>query len=101
MLSTNLGKASNDHPALRIVITMLDILIILIPYLPSTQSKQLFELSMNKEILAIKDNAVQKRVYRILSKLLEDSDFNISVENVLQTINDLSGDSAAAAKKVI
>lgn len=99
MLSANLGKVNNQK-ASQIVVTMLDILILLVPYLPPTKAKDLFKMCMRKALLSDKENAVQKRGYKVLSKLLENSAFDIDVESVLRTMSELSDDVVVAARKV-
>lgn len=50
---------------------MLDLLIILVPHLPSTTAQALFTAASTGDLLENSDPAVQKKSYRILTRLLE------------------------------
>lgn len=77
-----------------------DILILLQPYLSSADANALFETCLSSEILGSKDNGVQKRGYKILSKLLEGGKVTIDAEEVLGQLDELVEGLAPAAKKV-
>ncbi|ORY31769.1 NUC173 domain-domain-containing protein [Naematelia encephala] len=71
-LSSNLHDLKPPSPgASPISHTMLDLLIIFVPYLPATQSTQLFSATANPILLEHKDATVQKKSYRLLKRLLE------------------------------
>lgn len=71
-LSTNLaptqGAAAGTSPTSH---TMLDLLIIFVPYLPTTQSAALFTAIATPTMLEHHDATVQKKSYRLLKRLLE------------------------------
>ena len=77
-----------------------DILLLLLPYLHSLQATSLFQLCMTSEILGGKDNGVQKRGYKILTKLLESGKVTIDAPSIIQRLDDLSDGLSPAAKKV-
>ena len=51
--------------------TMLDLLIVFVPYLPQTQLAALFKASATPTMLEHHDATVQKKSYRLLKRLLE------------------------------
>ena len=51
--------------------TTLDILLLLIPSLSSASSQKLFEMALSKELMETTDPGIQKRDYRVLSRLVE------------------------------
>ncbi|WWD18835.1 hypothetical protein CI109_103290 [Kwoniella shandongensis] len=71
-LSTNLHNLTPPTPgASPISHTMLDLLIIFVPQLPSAQSIALFNAASQGTMLEHKDATVQKKAYRVLKRLLE------------------------------
>lgn len=78
----------------------LDLLALLLPYLPSSEASALFESCLSKELLESKDNAVQKRAYKILAKLMEAGKVSIDAQSVLQQLDGFLDGLSAAAKKV-
>ena len=77
-----------------------DILLLLLPYLHSLQATSLFQLCMTPEVLGGKDNGVQKRGYKILTKLLESEKVTVDAPSIIQRLDDLSDGLSPAAKKV-
>jgi ribosomal RNA-processing protein 12 len=77
-----------------------DILILLLPHLSSTDATALFQLCLTSEILASKDNGVQKRGYKILAKLVESGKVVVDTETVLKQLDGFTEGLAPAAKKV-
>jgi ribosomal RNA-processing protein 12 len=55
---------------------------------------------MTPEVLGGKDNGVQKRGYKILTKLLESGKVIIDAPSIIQRLDDLSDGLSPAAKKV-
>lgn len=51
--------------------TMLDLLIILIPHLPASPAKALFNAASTGNLIENSDAAIQKKSYRILTRLIE------------------------------
>lgn len=79
----------------------LDLLILVLPHLSTTDGSQLFEMCLTKEITESADNAVQKRGYKILAKLIEHSKAAPESQAVLQKLDTLTGGLSSAAKKVM
>lgn len=78
----------------------LDLLVLLLPYLPTAEAQALFESCMSKEILESKDNAVQKRGYKILGKLVEGGKVPIDSQVVIEKLDGFLDGLSSAAKKV-
>ncbi|KAG6900495.1 hypothetical protein C0993_009805 [Termitomyces sp. T159_Od127] len=76
-----------------------DILILLLPYLSSADGTALFDLCLSTEVLTGKDNGVQKRGYKILTKLIESGRVTVDAETVICRMDELSEGLVAAAKK--
>lgn len=71
-LSDNLGSSKIPGPgASPISHTMLDLLIIFVPSLPSAQSPLLFTAAATQDLLLHSDATVQKKAYRLLTRLIE------------------------------
>lgn len=104
LFKANLAKAStpvqshNDQKS--VVTTMQDILVLLIPYLPTAEAKSIFDLCLTPEVLTNKDNGVQKRGYKLLGKLVESGNVEIDAETMFKTLEEVADNTAAAAKKV-
>ena len=80
--------------------TSQDILILLLPYLSKADLESLFELTLSPEVLNCKDNGVQKRGYKILSRVVETGKVTVDAEPILRKLDDLTDGLAPAAKKV-
>jgi len=80
--------------------TAQDILILLLPNLPGPDLKTLFDLSLTLDVLTCKDNGVQKRGYKILTKVTESGKVDINVESTLKKLDELVDGLSVAAKKV-
>ena len=78
----------------------LDLLVLLLSYLPSAEATALFELCLSKDFLESKDNAIQKRAYKILAKLVEAGKVSIDAQSVLQQLDNFLDGLSPAAKKV-
>lgn len=78
----------------------LDLILLTLPYLSSADANSLFAFCLTTEILEAKDNAVQKRGYKILGKLIESGKIQIDAEAVLQQLDKLLDGLSSAAKKV-
>lgn len=78
----------------------LDLLVLLLPYLPSAEASALFESCLSGELLESKDNAVQKRAYKILAKLMEVGKVSVDAQSVLQKLDGFLDGLSPAAKKV-
>lgn len=72
----------------------------LLPFLSPADSAALFEMGISPQILAAKDNGVQKRGYKILAKLMESGKVPIDAEKVLGQLDEVADGLMAAAKKV-
>lgn len=80
--------------------TAQDILTLLLPYLPETNCKTLFDITLVADVLTCKDNGVQKRGYKILFKLAESGKVTVDAEDVLKKLDQLVDGVNTAAKKV-
>ena len=78
----------------------LDLLVIILPYLSTADGQALFEICLSSEITESKDNAVQKRGYKVLGKLIEQNKVSPDPQQVLQKMDSLLEGLAPAAKKV-
>jgi len=81
--------------------TSQDILVLLIPNISAVDSRLLFDLSLSSEVLSCKDNGVQKRGYKILSKLVESGKLPVDAEEILKKLDDMTDGLTPAAKKVL
>ncbi|KAG7098810.1 hypothetical protein E1B28_000715 [Marasmius oreades] len=90
------GKASDDEST---ALMALDLVLILLPFLSSADSIALFQLCSSKDILTVKSNGVQKRAYKILTKLAEGKKVPIEAEKVLQELESSVDELFSAAKK--
>lgn len=83
------------------VVTMTqDLLQVLLPYLGGKDAETLFELSSTEDVLENKDTGVQKRGYKVLSKLVESGKIETTPENFIQQLEGRVDGVSAAAKKV-
>ncbi|KAJ8077206.1 pre-rRNA processing protein [Marasmius tenuissimus] len=90
------GKASDDEST---ALMALDLVLLLLPFLSNSDAGSLFQLCLSKEILAVKSNGVQKRAYKILTKLAESKKVPIEAEKVLQELDSSVDELSSAAKK--
>ncbi|KIK67172.1 hypothetical protein GYMLUDRAFT_37225 [Collybiopsis luxurians FD-317 M1] len=104
LLKENIGKISattekhaNDEE--NISVTALDLLLLLLPYLSSVDTTALFQLCLSSGVLCAKDNAIQKRGYKILSKSVVAGQISADTEAVLKELDTLSDGLNSAAKK--
>ena len=83
------------------VVTMTqDLLQVLLPYLGEKDAQTLFELSSTENVLENKDTGVQKRGYKILSKLVESRKIKTTPEDFIQQLEGRVDGVSAAGKKV-
>lgn len=75
-------------------------MLLLLPYLSSADMNALFQLCLSSEVLCAKDNAIQKRAYKILTKLTESGKMTVDAEAVAKQLDTLSDELTSAAKKV-
>ena len=78
-----------------------DILILLLPYLPRNDSQALFSLCLTQQVLTGKDSGVQKRGYKILTRLIDNDKVEVDIPVVLETTDNFLEGLTPAAKKVI
>lgn len=81
-------------------VTTLDLFLLLLPHLNQSDSQNLFLVCFTPTVLCMKENGVQKRGYRILAKLLEQSKITLDALMVLRELDELTDGLVAAAKKV-
>jgi len=92
-------KTYNGKDAENITAVTQDLLVLLLPHLSSVDATGLFELCLSSDVLESKDNGVQKRGYKILSKLVEGKKAVVDAEAVVQRLEQNVDGLAAAAKK--
>lgn len=108
MLNESLNKpsapASNTPPVSH---TMLDLLLLLLPYLPAAPANQLFDQALTAQWIENSDAGAQKRSYRLLARLLESTLLPASgngktelVDKVVKRIIETSEKVATGAQKV-
>ncbi|KAJ4483189.1 armadillo-type protein [Lentinula aciculospora] len=95
--STSAKQPRNDEENLSS--TALDLLLLLLPYLSSSDMTALFQICLSQEVLCAKDNAIQKRVYKTLTKLAESGKITVDSEAVLKELDAISERLTSAAKK--
>ncbi|KAG5638468.1 hypothetical protein H0H81_012533 [Sphagnurus paluster] len=98
-LSAKAPVQSGGQDSGSVTATTQDILILLLPYLSSADATSLFNLCLTTEVLGGKDDGVQKRGYKILTKLTESGKVAIDAEAIVKRLDDVSDGLAAAAKK--
>ncbi|KAJ7496027.1 armadillo-type protein [Mycena galericulata] len=79
--------------------TTQDLVILLLPNLSRADAEQLFQLSLSAQVLSAKDNGVQKRGYKILTRLIESQKVVVDAVVVLKQLDELADGLAPAAKK--
>ncbi len=100
LYKTNLPQGLVPGQDSSMIITTLDLLIILLPYISPSDSQNLFQLCLDQTVLCSKDNGVQKRAYKILGRLVDSNKTSIDSAAVIQQLADWSEGLLPAAKKV-
>jgi hypothetical protein len=84
--------------------TMLDLLIILIPHLPAAPAKALFNAASTGNLIENSDAAIQKKSYRILTRLIESNKANAlqgeGFDEFVQKLVDVSASIGPGAQRV-
>ena len=93
-------QLKGDKEVGKVTTTTQDILILLLPYLSPSASATLFDLCLTADVLGGKDTGVQKRGYKILTKLVESRKVTIDAEVTLRQLDELVTNLTPAAKKV-
>ncbi|THU95393.1 ribosomal RNA-processing protein 12 [Dendrothele bispora CBS 962.96] len=103
LLKNDLAKTSQMKSGVSsdesVTVTALDLLLLLLPYLSTTDLNALFQTCLSSTLLAIKDNAVQKRGYKVLARIVESKKTTVDVETVFRELDTLSDSLVPAAKK--
>lgn len=107
LLKTNLAMcqkapattAIETNDAGNMTTTSQDILILLLPYLSPADSMSLFDLCLTPEILNGRNNGIQKRGYKILTKLVDGGIVSVNAETVVRKLDEMVDGLTAAAKK--
>lgn len=109
LFKQNLAKAQNDqghhgHGADKdtgsLAAMTQDLMILLLPHLTSKDAQKLFNTTLAPDVLGCRDSGVQKRAYKILSKLIANGKVTIEdTESVLKKLDESADSLAAAAKK--
>ena len=104
LFKDNLTNASpvtqDDRQTGKIPTTAQDVLLLLLPYLSPSASAALFELCLTNDVLGGKDGGLQKRGYKILTKLIESKKVVSDPEAILRQLEEIVPNLAPAAKKV-
>jgi ribosomal RNA-processing protein 12 len=103
LFSQNLKKSRNTRGSTdtsSIVPMTLDILVLLLPYLSIQDASELFDAIFSEGVLVNSDNAVQKRSYKILARLVEGGKLPLDAEPLIKRLDELSDGLSPAAKKV-
>jgi hypothetical protein len=84
--------------------TMLDLLIILIPHLPSAPATALFNAASTGNLIENSDAAIQKKSYRILTRLIELNKASVlqgeGFDQFVQKLVDVSASIGPGAQRV-
>ncbi|KAG8898606.1 hypothetical protein FRB99_007332 [Tulasnella sp. 403] len=106
LLKDNLPKASKSPTALSHSHTMLDLLVITVPYLAPNTAKELFQCALGADsgLMESKDPAVQKKTYRLLASLVQSGNVvvaqeTLGVESVLKRFEETAGGALSGSKK--
>ncbi|KAF8200713.1 armadillo-type protein [Pholiota molesta] len=97
--SKNIGTTGAAGSIGNMTTTSQDILVLLLPTLSTADSQALFELCLAPEVLSCKDNGVQKRGYKILSKLVDGGKVTVIAEVIIRRLDEMTEGLTAAAKK--
>jgi ribosomal RNA-processing protein 12 len=93
------SEIKGDKEAGKVTTATQDILILLLPYLSPSASSTLFDLCLTADVIGGKDNGVQKRGYKILTKLVESNKVVVDAETTLRQLDELVANLTPAAKK--
>ncbi|KAF8160842.1 NUC173-domain-containing protein [Crassisporium funariophilum] len=93
------GPSNANNNGDNMAATSQDILILLLASISAADSISLFELSLTPEVLCGKDNGVQKRGYKILTKLVQQGKVPVEAETILRKLDDFTQGLTPAAKK--
>jgi ribosomal RNA-processing protein 12 len=99
LANTVIPESKGDKEAGRVTTATQDILILLLPYLSPSASSTLFDLCLTTNVIGGKDNGVQKRGYKILTKLVESKKVVVDAEATLRQLDELVANLTSAAKK--
>ncbi|KAF8586684.1 NUC173-domain-containing protein [Ramaria rubella] len=92
---------NNVDNAQNVILMTQDLLVLLLPYLPSPECEGLWNICISSLVIGNSDAAVQKRGYRILSKLAQGGKMStiLDVENILKQLSDGMDIVGPAAKR--
>lgn len=93
LIKANLAKNAS------VVMATQDIVVILLPYLPSRDAEPLFAFCLTGDDLGHSETGVQKRGYKILARLVAANKISIDAEAVLKQLDEQADALAPAAKK--
>ena len=79
---------------------MQDILVLLVPHLSEKDAQLVFDLSLQPEVLKNRDNGVQKRAYKLLTKITQSGKIKPDAEALFAQLDEVAEETLAAAKKV-
>lgn len=90
------GKAESEHT---VIASLQDILVVLVPHLSEKDAQLIFTLCLSPELLKSNDNGVQKRAYKVLTKLVQSGKLQLDVEKLFAQMDEVAEDALPAAKK--
>ncbi|KAK7472658.1 pre-rRNA processing protein [Stygiomarasmius scandens] len=105
LLKNDIQKASSSQAKSvissddSVTVTALDLLLLLLPFLSTADATALFQACLSPTLLNIKDNAIQKRGYKVLARIVESGKINVDAESVFRELDTLSDALVPAAKK--
>ncbi|GJE94485.1 NUC173 domain-containing protein [Phanerochaete sordida] len=91
--------ASGSKDPDNVVAMTLDLLVLMLPYLPANEAQALFDNCLSQAILESSDNAAQKRGYKILTKLVESGKVTVDAQATLEKLDTFLDGLSSAAKK--
>ncbi|KAI6040319.1 armadillo-type protein [Pisolithus marmoratus] len=78
---------------------MQDLLILLLPFLNTSDATSLFRVCLTEEVLACRDNGVQKRGYKLLGKSVASGKLQVDVLGTLRELDSFMTGLSPAAKR--
>jgi ribosomal RNA-processing protein 12 len=101
LLKQNLAKPRSAGPDSQgsVAATTQDLLLLLLPHLSPVDSASLFELCLSTDVLGSSDNGVQKRGYKLLTRLVESERVPVDDAGALLARLDEGAEGLAAAAK--
>ena len=81
------NSVNPSKPDLKTEITAEDLLLLLLPYLKQSQCSSLFSTCLDKTVIGSKEGGIQKRGYKILTKLVDGKLVEVDPTSTCPTIS--------------